>query len=96
MEYLSQLQGFAEVLEPRVLTTLMVENTPGQWTLTSAHKPMENVSFVIQPGTKGVFNEENPSIIVWNCRYNFFYSVHNEMNHLISQVSLTSVVANNN
>ena len=75
------------MLEPLVLTTQMVENSPGQWTLTSSHKPIENVPFVIKPGTKGIFNEENPSIIVWNCTYSFFYCVHHEMHQLISQVS---------
>ncbi|KAJ9594703.1 hypothetical protein L9F63_013977, partial [Diploptera punctata] len=98
MEYLSNLQGFSEMLEPRVLTTQMVEHSPGQWTLTSAHRPLENVPFVIQPGTDGVFNEENPTIIIWNCTYNFFYSAHHEMNQLISQAQtggIRNVTVNN-
>jgi hypothetical protein len=64
----------------------MVENPPGEWQLTLAHQPMEHVPFVIQPGTKGIFNEEDPSSIVWKCKFNFFYAVHHEMLLLISQV----------
>lgn len=86
MEYLSSLPAFSEVLEPRVLTTHMIENPPGEWQLTSAHHPMEHIPFVIQPGTKGIFNEEDPSSIVWKCKFNFFHAVHHEMLLLISQV----------
>ena len=86
MDHLNSLPAFSEVLEPRVLTTHMVENPPGEWRLTSAHRPMERVPFVIQPGTKGVFNEQNPSSIVWKCRFNFFYAVHHEMLLLLPQV----------
>jgi hypothetical protein len=86
MEYLSSLPAFSEVLEPRVLTTHMIEDPPGEWQLTSARQPMEHIPFVIQPGTKGIFNEEDPSSIVWKCKFNFFHAVHHEMNSLISQV----------
>jgi hypothetical protein len=86
MEYLGCLPAFSEVLEPRVLTTHMAENPAGEWHLTSAHRPMKYVPFIIQPGTKGIFNEEDPSSIVWKCRFNFFYAVHHEMLSLISQV----------
>ncbi|XP_021941566.1 nucleoporin NUP188 homolog [Zootermopsis nevadensis] len=86
MEYLSCLPAFSEVLEPRVLTTNMLENPPGEWHLTTAHQPMKHVPFIIQSGTKGIFNEEDPSSIVWKCRFNFFYAVHHEMLLLISQV----------
>jgi len=48
---------------------------------------MRHVPFVIQPGTKGIFNEQNPSSIVWKCRFNFFYAVHHEMLLLVPQVS---------
>lgn len=85
MDRLNSLPAFSEVLEPRVLTTHMVENPPGEWQLTSAHRPMECVPFVIQPGTKGIFNEQNPSSIVWKCRFNFFYAVHHEMLLLLPQ-----------
>jgi hypothetical protein len=64
----------------------MVEIPPGEWRLTSAHQPMQHIPFVIQPGTTGIFNEENPSSIVWKCRFNFFYAVHHEMLWLVSQV----------
>ncbi|XP_069692288.1 nucleoporin Nup188 [Periplaneta americana] len=89
MDYLSALPAFSEVLEPRVLTTQMVESPPGEWQLTSPHQPMPLVSFVIAPGTKGVFNEDDPSSIVWKCKFNFFYAVHNEMLLLISQAQNT-------
>ena len=86
MDHLNSLPAFSEVLEPRVLTTHMVENPPGEWQLTSAHRPMERVPFVIQPGTKGIFNEQNPSSIEWKCRFNFFYAVHHEILLLLPQV----------
>jgi hypothetical protein len=86
MEYLRSLPAFSEVLEPRVLTTHMAENPPGEWHLTSAYQPMKHIPFIIQPGTKGIFNEEDPSSIVWKCKFNFFYAVHHEMLLLISQV----------
>jgi hypothetical protein len=94
MGYLCSLPAFSEVLEPRVLTTHMIENPPGEWLLTSAHQPMEHIPFVIRPGTRGVFNEEDPSSIVWKCKFNFFHAVHHEMLSLISQVCSYSLTPN--